>query len=65
LIGKTFDQNHGSDPNAVLQGLSHAVLGIKAKAIQNSTLGNFMANTAGSGNSKNSTTIRFSGNKQL
>ncbi|WP_372358867.1 VENN motif pre-toxin domain-containing protein [Xanthomonas sp. NCPPB 4037] len=27
LIGKTFDQNHGSDPNAVLQGLSHAVLG--------------------------------------
>ncbi|WP_238151975.1 MULTISPECIES: hypothetical protein [Xanthomonas] len=26
LVGKTFDQNHGSNPN-VLQGISHAVLG--------------------------------------
>nr|WP_238691645.1 VENN motif pre-toxin domain-containing protein [Xanthomonas arboricola] len=27
LIGKTFDQNHGSNPNAALQLVSHAVLG--------------------------------------
>ncbi|WP_428848979.1 hemagglutinin repeat-containing protein [Xanthomonas arboricola] len=27
LIGRTFDQNHGSNPNAALQLVSHAVLG--------------------------------------
>lgn len=27
LIGSKFDQNHGSDPNATLQMLSHALLG--------------------------------------
>ncbi|WP_202974260.1 hypothetical protein, partial [Xanthomonas dyei] len=27
LIGRTFDQNHGSNPNVALQLVSHAVLG--------------------------------------
>ncbi|XKY51844.1 hemagglutinin repeat-containing protein [Xanthomonas campestris pv. raphani] len=38
LIGKTFDQNHGSDPNAVLQGLSHAVLGAVLAQVNGSSM---------------------------
>ncbi|MGS0502199.1 hemagglutinin repeat-containing protein [Xanthomonas oryzae pv. oryzicola] len=48
LIGKTFDQNHGSDPNAVLQGLSHAVLGaVLAEVNGGSIAGGALAGAAG------------------
>ncbi|MFL3630280.1 hemagglutinin repeat-containing protein [Xanthomonas campestris] len=48
LIGKTFDQNHGSDPNAVLQGLSHAVLGaVLAQVNGSSMVGGALAGAGG------------------
>ncbi|WP_428960441.1 hemagglutinin repeat-containing protein [Xanthomonas oryzae] len=48
LIGKTFDQNHGSDPNAVLQGLSHAVLGaVLAQVNGGSIAGGALAGAGG------------------
>ncbi|WP_326520649.1 hemagglutinin repeat-containing protein [Xanthomonas sp. 3058] len=48
LIGKTFDQNHGSDPNAVLQGLSHAVLGaVLAQVNGTSMAGGALAGAGG------------------
>ncbi|XUP34940.1 hemagglutinin repeat-containing protein [Xanthomonas axonopodis pv. vasculorum] len=48
LIGKTFDQNHGSDPNAVLQGLSHAVLGaVLAQVNGGSMAGGALAGASG------------------
>ncbi|MEC3889690.1 hemagglutinin repeat-containing protein [Xanthomonas campestris] len=48
LIGKTFDQNHGSDPNAVLQGLSHAVLGaVLAQVSGGSVAGGALAGAGG------------------
>ncbi|MEA9733364.1 hemagglutinin repeat-containing protein, partial [Xanthomonas campestris] len=48
LIGKTFDQNHGSDPNAVLQGLSHAVLGaVLAQVNGTSMTGGALAGAGG------------------
>ncbi|MCC5085865.1 hemagglutinin repeat-containing protein [Xanthomonas campestris] len=48
LIGKTFDQNHGSDPNAVLQGLSHAVLGaVLAQVNGGSVAGGALAGAGG------------------
>ncbi|WP_425613129.1 hemagglutinin repeat-containing protein [Xanthomonas oryzae] len=48
LIGKAFDQNHGSDPNAMLQGLSHAVLGaVLAEVNGGSIAGGALAGAAG------------------
>ncbi|WP_355586611.1 hemagglutinin repeat-containing protein [Xanthomonas cannabis] len=48
LVGKTFDQNHGSDPNAVLQGLSHAVLGaVLAQVNGTSMAGGALAGAGG------------------
>ncbi|QHG86902.1 hemagglutinin repeat-containing protein [Xanthomonas cucurbitae] len=48
LVGKTFDQNHGSDPNAVLQGLSHAVLGaVLAQVNGTSMTGGALAGAGG------------------
>ncbi|MCC4634508.1 VENN motif pre-toxin domain-containing protein [Xanthomonas dyei] len=48
LIGKTFDQNHGSNPNAVLQGLSHAVLGaVLAQVNGGSLAGGALAGASG------------------
>uniref|UniRef100_UPI001F495E42 VENN motif pre-toxin domain-containing protein n=1 Tax=Xanthomonas euvesicatoria TaxID=456327 RepID=UPI001F495E42 len=66
----TFKENSRALNNSVREAIadiraSSLSPDIKGKAIQNLTLGNFTANTVGSGNSKNSTTIRFSGNKQL
>lgn len=39
LIGKTFDPNHGSDPNAVLQLVSHAVLGAVLAEVNGASAG--------------------------
>nr|WP_241846822.1 hemagglutinin repeat-containing protein [Xanthomonas oryzae] len=36
LIGQTFDGNHGSDPNAAMQVLSHALLGAVVAAVNGS-----------------------------
>lgn len=48
LIGKTFDGSHGSDPNAVLQGLSHAVLGaVLAQVNGGSVAGGALAGASG------------------
>ncbi|WP_244181116.1 hemagglutinin repeat-containing protein, partial [Xanthomonas melonis] len=48
LVGKTFDQNHGSNPNAVLQGLSHAVLGaVLAQVNGTSMAGGALAGAGG------------------
>nr|WP_234817986.1 hemagglutinin repeat-containing protein [Xanthomonas euvesicatoria] len=48
LVGKTFDQNHGSNPNAVLQGLSHAVLGaVLAQVNGTSMAGGALAGVGG------------------
>ncbi|MCC8484877.1 hemagglutinin repeat-containing protein, partial [Xanthomonas campestris] len=66
----TFKENSRALNNSVREAIADIQASslspdIKVKAIQNLTLGNFTANTVGSGKSKNSTTIRFSGNKQL
>ncbi|MBB5866586.1 VENN motif pre-toxin domain-containing protein, partial [Xanthomonas sp. 3058] len=48
LIGRTFDQNHGSDPNAALQVLSHAVLGaVLAQVNGTSMTGGALAGAGG------------------
>ncbi|WP_165789583.1 VENN motif pre-toxin domain-containing protein, partial [Xanthomonas prunicola] len=48
LIGRTFDQNHGSDPNAALQVLSHAVLGaVLAQVNGTSMAGGALAGAGG------------------
>ncbi|USJ02796.1 hemagglutinin repeat-containing protein [Xanthomonas prunicola] len=39
LIGKTFDPNHGSNPNAALQLLSHAVLGAVIAEVNGASIG--------------------------
>nr|WP_276568327.1 polymorphic toxin type 17 domain-containing protein [Xanthomonas euvesicatoria] len=39
LIGKTFDPNHGSNPNAALQLVSHAVLGAVLAEVNGSSAG--------------------------
>nr|WP_244875199.1 hemagglutinin repeat-containing protein [Xanthomonas cannabis] len=39
LIGKAFDPNHGSNPNAALQVLSHAVLGAVLAEVNGASMG--------------------------
>nr|WP_267096262.1 hemagglutinin repeat-containing protein [Xanthomonas sacchari] len=48
LIGQTFDANHGSDPNAALQVLSHALLGaVLAEANGSNGAGGALAGAGG------------------
>ncbi len=48
LIGRTFDQNHGSNPNAALQLVSHAVLGaVLAEVNSASMTGGALAGAGG------------------
>ncbi|UYK80689.1 hemagglutinin repeat-containing protein [Xanthomonas sacchari] len=48
LIGQTFDVNHGSDPNAALQVLSHALLGaVLAEANGSNGAGGALAGAGG------------------
>ncbi|XQA72256.1 VENN motif pre-toxin domain-containing protein [Xanthomonas sacchari] len=48
LIGQTFDANHGSDPNAAAQLLSHALLGaVLAEANGSSGAGGALAGAGG------------------
>ncbi|MCW0410579.1 hypothetical protein NB709_000455 [Xanthomonas sacchari] len=48
LIGQTFDTNHGSDPNAAAQLLSHALLGaVLAEANGSSAAGGALAGAGG------------------
>ncbi|MGS0541020.1 VENN motif pre-toxin domain-containing protein [Xanthomonas oryzae] len=48
LIGKTFDPNHGSNPNAALQLVSHAVLGaLLAEVKGGSVAGGALAGAGG------------------
>nr|WP_258079545.1 VENN motif pre-toxin domain-containing protein [Xanthomonas arboricola] len=39
LIGRTFDPNHGSNPNAALQLVSHAVLGAVLAEVNGASMG--------------------------